>query len=68
MSRQVENLFWWKKNFSEVNISTKTNISAQTLKKALHKNPKMQYLGTVIFLQYVYQPFANMYKISNACP
>ena len=33
----------------EVNISPKTNISAQTLKNALPKNPEMQYLGIAIF-------------------
>ena len=33
-----------------MNISPTTNISAQPLKKALHKNPEVQYPGTVIFM------------------
>ena len=35
---------------SEVYISPKINISARTLKIALHKNPRMRYSRVVIFL------------------
>ena len=39
-----------KKQWTEVYISPKINISAQTLNMALHKNPVMHCDGVVIFL------------------
>ena len=46
-----------------MNISPTTNISAQPLKKALHKNPEMQYPGTVGMEDGGYGRFTDFFRI-----